>query len=194
MIGIKLYHLMFVFCLSHLFFVHPFPSFYDFRLNILINFFTLFHTCSIWMFLGQGLNPSCNCNPRLSCSNARSITHCARLGIEPLPPQKQCWILNPPCHRGSIFKIPLYYWLICSTSLFYFFRNGSRVCHMHHNMHGPTEFPNEYTELSAGTLLSGSLEFKCCVISGSCSAHCFLVVPCLDLLEFHSMCEHLGIQ
>ena len=38
-------------------------------------------TCGIWKFPGQGLNLS------HSCSNTRSLTHCAVQGIEPVPPQ-----------------------------------------------------------------------------------------------------------
>ena len=34
-------------------------------------------------FLGQGPDPSHSCDLSHSCSNARSLTHCARLGIEP---------------------------------------------------------------------------------------------------------------
>ena len=30
-----------------------------------------------------------------------SLTHCARLGIEPEPPQTQCWILNLRCQSGN---------------------------------------------------------------------------------------------
>ena len=35
-------------------------------------------------FLGQGPYLSCNCYLCWSCSNTRSLTHCARLGIEPV--------------------------------------------------------------------------------------------------------------
>ena len=42
-----------------------------------------------WKFQGQGSNQSCNCNLRSSCSNAGSLTHCARPGIEPKPPQQR---------------------------------------------------------------------------------------------------------
>ena len=40
------------------------------------------YTHSLWKFPGQGLNPSC------TCSNAESLIHCARLGMEPIPPQQ----------------------------------------------------------------------------------------------------------
>ena len=39
-------------------------------------------THSIWTSLHQGLNTSCN------CGKAGSLTHCARLGIEPVSPQQ----------------------------------------------------------------------------------------------------------
>lgn len=50
-----------------------------------IHFFFLFfgHTHGIWKFLGQGSNPS------HSSTNARDLTHYARLGLKPLPPKRQ---------------------------------------------------------------------------------------------------------
>ena len=51
-----------------------------------------------------GSNPSCGCDlHHSSSSSAGSLTHCTRLGIEPLPLQRQCQILNPIGHsRNSI--------------------------------------------------------------------------------------------
>ena len=40
-------------------------------------------THGIWKFLGEGLNLSRICNLFHSCGNARSLTHCAGLGIKP---------------------------------------------------------------------------------------------------------------
>ena len=45
---------------------------------VLVLFFG--HTHSIWKFPGQRLNPSHICNPHHSCSNTRSLTHCATAG------------------------------------------------------------------------------------------------------------------
>ena len=65
-------------------------------------FFFFSHAHSIWKFLGQGLNLSWSCDLLHSCSNARSLTHCAWLGIEPAPPQRQvgslthCSIVETP--------------------------------------------------------------------------------------------------
>ena len=59
-------------------------------------------TCSIWKFLGQGLNLSFSCDPGHNCSNL--LTHCARLRIKPAPPQhleplqSGSW---PLCHNGN---------------------------------------------------------------------------------------------
>ena len=33
--------------------------------------------------------------------NAESLIHCAKPGIEPMPPQRQCWILNLLIHNGN---------------------------------------------------------------------------------------------
>ena len=51
-----------------------------------------------------GSNPSCGCDlHHSSSSSAGSLPHCTRLGIEPLPLQRQCQILNPIGHsRNSI--------------------------------------------------------------------------------------------
>ena len=65
-------------------------------------------TCDIWQFLGHRLNLSCSCDVSHSCSNISSLTHCTRLWIEPVPPQRQHWILNLLCHsRNSwfVFKV-----------------------------------------------------------------------------------------
>ena len=54
-------------------------------------FFSFFGcTGSIWKFLGQGLNPSHICDICLSCSNAESLTHHAR--IKPAMPETS-WII-----------------------------------------------------------------------------------------------------
>ena len=64
-------------------------------------------TWSIWTFLGQRSNLSRSCNLLHSCDNARSLIHCAGLGIEPAPPwqleplQGQGHILNPLCHSRN---------------------------------------------------------------------------------------------
>ena len=55
------------------------------------------HICSIWKFPGQELNPSCSCDLHHSCSHTGSLTHCTRLGIEPVPLQQLellQWLLN----------------------------------------------------------------------------------------------------
>jgi len=57
-------------------------------------FFFFFPLGSIWKISGQGSNLS-HC-----CSNARSLTHCTRLGIELTLLQRQCRILNQRCHAG----------------------------------------------------------------------------------------------
>ena len=50
-------------------------------------FFFFGHTCSIWKYPGHELNPSCSCNLQHSWGNAGSLTHCARLRIEPGTPR-----------------------------------------------------------------------------------------------------------
>ena len=78
---------------------------------------------SVWKSPGQGSNPSCSYDICHSCSKARSLIHCARLGIEPIPPQRQHWILNPLHHSGSSyfarsFKNFTYSSLGCSPHFF----------------------------------------------------------------------------
>ena len=59
-------------------------------------FFFFFFGChqGIWKFLGQGLNPSQSFDLGHSCSNIRYLTHCAGLGIKPVPPQRQAGSLT----------------------------------------------------------------------------------------------------
>ena len=45
-------------------------------------------------FPGQGSDTSCSHDPSRSCSNAGSLTHCARLGIE------SCIPALPRCHQS----------------------------------------------------------------------------------------------
>ena len=79
---------------------------------------------ALWKFLGHGSNLSCSCNLQHGCSNTRSLTHCARLGTEPIPQQhpkpqqRQCRILNPLHHSGnSLFLKDS--WLINAHPIFY---------------------------------------------------------------------------
>ena len=61
------------------------------------------HTHSIWEALGQGLNSSQSCNLHCSCSNARSLTHCARPG-NPRPSTETNRIINLRRHSGNSTK------------------------------------------------------------------------------------------
>ena len=65
-------------------------------------FFFFGHTLSIWTFPGQGLNPSQSCKLHHSCSNTRSLTHCAGLGIKPMPPQRQARSLTHCATAGTL--------------------------------------------------------------------------------------------
>uniref|UniRef100_A0A8D0VMC7 Uncharacterized protein n=1 Tax=Sus scrofa TaxID=9823 RepID=A0A8D0VMC7_PIG len=58
------------------------------RIRVLFVFPLLGHSHSIWMFLGQGSNPSQICDLLHRCSDAGSFTHHAWLGAEPVTPQK----------------------------------------------------------------------------------------------------------
>ena len=68
--------------------------------KFLLSFFSSC-TCGPWKFLGQGSNLSHSCDLCHSCSNAGSGTHCARLGIRLMLPQRQRGLLNPLCHSGN---------------------------------------------------------------------------------------------
>ena len=56
----------------------------------------------------QGLNLSWSCGLCNSCSNTRSLTHCARLGIELVPSQKQAGLLNRCATAGTSFSVFLW--------------------------------------------------------------------------------------
>ena len=70
---------------------------------VIVQGFFFFPGCTlgIWSSCGQGSNPSCICNLHHSCSNARSLTHCAGLAPEPATPQKQAGSLT---HCATLFK------------------------------------------------------------------------------------------
>lgn len=70
-------------------------------------FFFSGHTCGIWKFPGQGSNSNSICDLYHSCGNAGALTPFARLGIEPVPPQRQG--RNPNllcCSRNSKWEHP----------------------------------------------------------------------------------------
>ena len=86
---------------------------YSFSFCLLVGWFGCTH--GVCKFPGQGLNLSCSWDLCHSCGNARSLTHCAGRGIEPVihqppkPLQRQCRILNPLCHSGNSYSIV--YWI-----------------------------------------------------------------------------------
>ena len=51
--------------------------------------FLLLATLQHVEFPGQGSDPSCSRCLLCKCSNTRSLTHCARLGIEPVPQHRR---------------------------------------------------------------------------------------------------------
>ena len=60
---------------------------YTFRSSIHLEIFSFFFSgphLQHMEFLGQGSDPSQTCDPHCSCFNTGSLTHCARLGIEPV--------------------------------------------------------------------------------------------------------------
>ena len=80
-------------------------------------FFSQGRTCGIWKFPGTGSNRSCGCwsapqppqhqNWAMSVidttahSNARSLIHWARPGIEPASSSDTSRVLNPLSHKGN---------------------------------------------------------------------------------------------
>ena len=64
----------------------------------------------VWLYpwhmevVGPGIKSELQLRPMLQLWQARSLTHCAGPGIEPMPPQRKCWILHLLCHsRNSAF-------------------------------------------------------------------------------------------
>ena len=66
----------------------------------------------------RGLTRAVATSLHYSHSNARSITHCARPGIEPISPQRQCQILNLLCYSGN--SHPATFITIPSLELYFF--------------------------------------------------------------------------
>ena len=92
-------------------------------------FFFFSHTCSIWKFLSQGLNPSQSCDLHHCFSHTRYLTNCTRLGINLVPPQGQAGsfthyaivatplILFLQLHLSSFLSTT--YWRDCLFSIAY---------------------------------------------------------------------------
>ena len=79
----------------------------NFFTNIFLALFPSFgHLCQM-VFLGQWSDPSHSCDLRSSCSNARSLTHCAVPGIEPASQHAQD-TANPVVPQGTYFFGILY--------------------------------------------------------------------------------------
>ena len=57
-----------------------------------------------WDMEVPNLNPSHSCNLHHCYGNAGSLTHFTRPGIEPVPLQRQQWILNPLHHTRSSWR------------------------------------------------------------------------------------------
>ena len=78
-----------------------------------IDFFSFLATPQYMEFLGQGSDLNCNCDLSCSCSNSGSLTHCARLGIEPV---SQC------CQDGPIvtqWELQLIFdWILYNNTAF----------------------------------------------------------------------------
>ena len=80
-------------------FSHPADCFSTF-FSFIFSFFGGPHLCHMQV-PSQESNPSGSCDPYHSCSNARSLIHYTRPGIESVPLQRQYWILNPLCYSGN---------------------------------------------------------------------------------------------
>ena len=87
------------------------PSVYLLWKNIYLDFlpifnfifiFFLFWLCPQHMEIPRPMsNSSCSFSLHHSCSNARFLTQCTKPRIEPMPPQRQYWILNHLCRNGN---------------------------------------------------------------------------------------------
>lgn len=64
-------------------------------------FFFFFFSALTAYESSHGSNLSCNCDLCLICGNPRSLTQCAGLWFEPMPPQRQHQIPNPLHHRRN---------------------------------------------------------------------------------------------
>ena len=69
-------------------------------------------THGIWLFQGQGSNPSCSCWPMPLLQQCQILNPLHRVRIEPAPPQRQCWILNLLNHSGNFHYIYTFFKII----------------------------------------------------------------------------------
>ena len=65
-----------------------------------------------------GLNLSHSCDLHHHYSNAKSLSHCSRTGMEPTPPQRQLSIPNLLRHHGSNFEL----FVFCFLGFFFLTR------------------------------------------------------------------------
>ena len=77
---------------------------------------------------GSGSNPSWSCNLCDSCGNPRSLTHCARPGIEPVQLQRQCQIPNAQ-HNGKNSILLLFLFFLFSFLFFFCFFRAAPVAY-----------------------------------------------------------------
>ena len=68
-----------------------------------------------------GLNLSHSCDLHHHYSNAKSLSHCSRTGMEPTPPQRQLSIPNLLRHHGSNFEL----FVFCFLGFFFFFNKNT---------------------------------------------------------------------
>ena len=83
----------------------------------------------------QGLNPTRICNLCHNRSNIESLTHCARLRIELLPPQRQAGPLSHHARVGTP-KIPINFEWINNKVLLYSTGNYIQYPMINHNGNG----------------------------------------------------------
>ena len=88
-----------------------------------------FYDCTngIWKFPGQGSNPTWSCNLCHSYSNAKSLNHCAKLGMKPSNPQ---WP-----EPQQIFFLLKYIWFTMLCQFLLYSKVTSSYLYMHSLSH-----------------------------------------------------------
>ena len=78
------------------------------------------HTCGIWKFLGQGLNPSQSCNLHHNCQILNPL-HRAREPTDASTETRQ--IINPLCHSRNSFPPTFFLFFFFFFLFFFLFSN-----------------------------------------------------------------------
>ena len=103
-------------CFIFIFLVTQIPSPVNRLFGSFVHFFSffLFWLCPWHMEVpGPGIESEPQLWPTPPVAMIDPLIHCPGMRIEPMPPQRQPWILNPMCHSGNCSFVHFFYCILC---------------------------------------------------------------------------------